>query len=103
MPVSGRRLRFSGHPTDKALPSSQSHSPPSAEFKSLAAFLRLSTCSASISVLPRAASHLSIMASNSSASSLGKGAAKQVVGEPISDDLDGIPVRVIETGEIRAF
>lgn len=32
-----------------------------------------------------------------------KGAAKQVVGEPIPDDLDGIPVRVIETGEIRAF
>ena len=32
-----------------------------------------------------------------------KGGAKQVVGEPIPDDLDGIPVRVIETGEIRAF
>ena len=32
-----------------------------------------------------------------------KGAAKKTVGQPIPDELDGVPVRVIETGEIRAF
>ncbi len=32
-----------------------------------------------------------------------KGAAKKIVGQPVPDELDGIPVRVIETGEIRAF
>ncbi len=32
-----------------------------------------------------------------------KGAAKKIVGQPIPDELDGVPVRVIETGEIRAF
>ena len=70
--VSGRRLRFSGHPTDVALPSNQAPSPPSAEFKSLTAFLKRSICPASTSVLPWTASRLSIMASNNSASSLGK-------------------------------
>jgi uncharacterized membrane protein YgcG len=32
-----------------------------------------------------------------------KGAARKTVGQPIPDELDGVPVRVIETGEIRAF
>ena len=32
-----------------------------------------------------------------------KGAAKKTVGQPVPDELDGVPVRVIETGEIRAF
>ena len=76
--IVGRRQRFSGHPTEKALPSTQAPSPPSAEFKSLTAFLKRSICPASISVLPWATSRLSIMASSSSASSLGTGTAVTV-------------------------